>query len=158
MPLRHLNQFWLIVYYGSFLGTWVKTFWIYPPVIISRPPHNNWWPPVIIWWPLVINWGSPYNNWWPRVINWWPPYNNWWPPVIMWWPRDNNWRIESEFFHLCPQGATVVYWAPGNTFRSDLNPNTWLNLKMSPAKLRLFYLGFYVLTTVYDIHTCPQGK
>ena len=85
-----------------------KFFWIYLPVIISRPPHNNWWPPVIIWWPLIINWRPPHNNWWPRVINWWPPYNDWWPPVIMWWPKDNNWRIE-KFSPMTPGSFRTSY-------------------------------------------------
>ena len=108
-----------------------KIFWIYPPVMVSRPPYNNlrppviicrppvnnsrppvnnWWSPVITWWSLVINWRPPHNDWWPRVINQWPPYNNWWPPVIIWWPTDNNWRIDSE---------NVSPMSPGS-FRNDV--------------------------------------
>ena len=71
---------------------WWKIFWIYPHVIISRPPYNNLRPPVIISRPPVINWRLPHNNWWPRVINWRPPHNNWWSPVIIWWSLVINWR------------------------------------------------------------------
>ena len=49
-----------------------KIFWIYPPVIISRPPYKNWRPPVIIWRP-------PVNNSRPPIIMWGPPVNNWCP-------------------------------------------------------------------------------
>ena len=112
-----------------------KFFGIYPPVIISRPPHNNWRPQVINWspphnnwcprvinwspphnnwWPWVINWWPPYNNWWPWVINWWPPYNYWWPPVIMWWHRDNNWGIDSEIF------SPMSPWSFRNMWLSDV--------------------------------------
>ena len=114
-----------------------KFFWIYPPVIISRPPYilsyNNLRPPVIICRPPVnnsrppvINWRLPHNNWWPRVINWSPPHNNWWSPVIIWWslvidrrPPHNNWWprvINSSPPHNNWWPRVINQWPPYNNW------------------------------------------
>ena len=82
--------------YLSTVAPWENILFSSPPVVISRPLHNNWRPPIIMW-------RTPINNFRPQIMikgspvyNRCPPYNNWWPPVVMWWPTDKSWRTVSE--------------------------------------------------------------
>ena len=150
-----------------------KIFWIYPPVIISRPPYNNLRPPVIISRPPVnnsrppvINWRLPHNNWWPRVINCSPPHNDWWSPVIIWWsliinwrPPHNNWwpRVINQWppYNNC-WPPVIMWWPRDNNWRigsekfSPMSPGSFRNDVWTFSLFVIFMMGFSVLIWSVD--------
>ena len=62
-PLLYLCHIWILLLWLP----GVKKFWIYPPIVFSRPPHSNWRPPVIIWRPTVNNSRPPVIMGWVGV-------------------------------------------------------------------------------------------
>ena len=133
-PLLYLCHIWILLLWLP----GVKKFWIYPPIVFSRPPHSNWRPPVIIWRPTVNNSRPPIiMGWvgmgvvvvvvvgvvggvgwgWNTVNNWWTPQNNWRLPVIVWMTPVNK------------SGPPIIMWGPpGNNCWPPYND--WMTLEI----------------------------